>query len=70
MPTQARSGVKRHETKGLTAGRFDHFPNIDPHLLVYELQLIHETNIDGAKHILRYLDDFRSAGTENQIELQ
>src|SRR5260370_17246234 len=52
VSTKTGSRIERHVAKGLRLGRLDHFPDIDAHGVIDELELVHESDIDGPEHVL------------------
>ncbi|MNT60805.1 hypothetical protein D3C72_1984120 [compost metagenome] len=58
MPAKARSRIKRHVAERLGFRRLDHFPHVDAHGLVDDLQLVDEGDVDRAEDVLGQLDRF------------
>ena len=52
MATPTRTGIKAHKTKWLGRSRIQHFPNINAHALIDNLEFVNQRNIYGAKDIL------------------
>src|SRR5262249_40214436 len=52
MPSETRSGIKRHVAERLRLGCFYHFPDIDSHGPIDELQLIDECDVDRPENVL------------------
>lgn len=51
MPPKARAGVKRHVAERLGLGRFDHFPDVDPHRSIDDLQLVDQGDIHTSEDV-------------------
>ncbi len=62
MPAEAGTGVEGHEAEGLRLGGLDHLPDVDPHGVVDQLQLVHERDIDRAEDVLGQLHGFGRPG--------
>src|ERR1043166_7081428 len=55
MAAQARPRIEGHEAEWLRPGSLDHFPDINAHGAIDDLQLIDQSNINSAKLILDQL---------------
>ncbi len=52
VPAQTGAGIEWHEAEGLGGRRVDHLPDIDAHGVVDQLQLVDESDVDGAEDVL------------------
>src|SRR5439155_15546775 len=48
VSAQSRPGIEGLETERFRLGRPDHFPDVDPHGIEDNFELVHESNVDGA----------------------
>jgi len=51
VTSQPWAGIEWHETKRLCFGRFDHFPNVDPHGFRNELHLVYHCDIYAPENV-------------------
>src|SRR5258708_13927714 len=58
LATQARTGIKRHETKRFGLGGVDNFPNVDAHRAIDHFQFIDQGNVYAPKGVLQELGRF------------
>ncbi|MNY20541.1 hypothetical protein D3C86_1540250 [compost metagenome] len=59
VAAKTRTGIKGHETKRLGFRRIDHFPYVDTHRLVDDLEFIDEGDIDGTEDVFGDFHRFR-----------
>ena len=59
-------GIKRHITEGLCLRGLDDLPDIDPHRLEDDLELVDQGDIDGAEDVFRQLHRFGGIGRGNR----
>ena len=62
MSTEPRTGIECREPERFALGRFDHVPDVDPHLVRHESQLVDQPDIDRSKGILHELSHLRFLG--------
>ena len=51
VPAQARAWIKRHIAKRLGLGGLDNLPHIDAHLVVDNLELVHQGHVHGTEDV-------------------
>ena len=55
VPAKARAGIKRHEPEWFGRGRLDHLPDIYPHFLEYDLELVDHGDVYAAEDVFQEL---------------
>src|SRR5262245_14252060 len=66
MAAKPRTGVEWHVSERLRLCRVDHFPNVDAHGLVHDLELVDECNIHRTEDIFRELHRFSDLGARHR----
>jgi hypothetical protein len=62
VAAQPRTGIEGHESERLGAGRGDHFPDVDPHPVEDDLELVDEGDVHRAEDVLQELGRLRDLG--------
>jgi hypothetical protein len=62
VAAQAGTGIEWHVAKRLGLGRLDHLPDIDPHCVVDDLELVDQGDVHGAEDVFGNLHRFGDLG--------
>ena len=62
VAAQARAGIEGREAERLGLGRFDDLPEVDPHLVAEDCELVDQADVDVAVGVLQDLGHLRHGG--------
>ena len=67
MPAEAGAGAEAHVAERLGRGRVDHLPDVDPHPVAEDRELVDERDVDRAEDVLEQLRQLGRLGARDLV---